>query len=198
MAHDFRDDNSMMAVRGAVQAVNGFSGNVHRGGKTKRRVGHGHVIVNRLGQRDDIETGFVQAQGIFLRAAAAETHDAVESPFLVIGDDCLGHVAGAAVNDHAVRLVAAGAKNRAADGENSRERGAVEFHSAVFHEAAKAVAKADEFHAVVGQAGFADATDGGVEAGAVAASGEDSGAFDFFAHAVNDLKPPIFFCRAKV
>src|ERR1035437_4003111 len=118
---------SSWAVRGAVQAVNGFSGNVHRGGETKRCVGHGHVVVNRLGQRDDIETGFVQAQGIFLRAAAAEADNAIESPFLVIGDDGLGHVARAAVNDHAVRLVAAGAKDGAAYGENSRERGAVEF-----------------------------------------------------------------------
>ncbi len=181
VAHDFGDDDAVMAVRGAVQPVNGFGRNVHRGGVTERGIGHGHVVVNGLGQGHDVQSGLVQAQRVFLRAAAAEADDAVEPPLVIIFHDGLGHVARAAVNDHAVRLVAAGAENGAAHGEDARERGFVEPDPAVFDEAAKTVAKADDLHAVKAETGFADATNGGVQAGAVAASGEDADAFDFFA-----------------
>ena len=34
MPHDFRDHDAMMTVRRAVQAVNGFRGNIQRGGET--------------------------------------------------------------------------------------------------------------------------------------------------------------------
>src|ERR1017187_6433553 len=88
-----------MAVRGAVQPVNGLGGNVHRRGIAERGVGHGHVVVNGLGQGDDVEAGLMQAQRIFLRAAAAEADDGVETPLVVILHDGLGHVLGAAVND---------------------------------------------------------------------------------------------------
>ena len=71
------------------------------------------------------------------------------------------------------------------------------FRRAVFDEAAEAVAEAEDFHAVKAERGFADAANGRVEAGAVAAGGEDADAFDF-RHAANDLKPPEFFCRAEV
>jgi len=190
VAHDLGDDDAMVAVRRAVEAVNRFGRDVERGGEAEGGVGHGDVIVNRLGQRDDVESGLVQAQGIFLRAAAAEADKAVESPFVIIVHDDLGHVLGATVNHHAVRLVAARAKNRAADGENAGERGLVELEAFVFHEAAKAVAKADDFHPVITERRLADATDSGVESGAVAARGEDADAFRFFGHAVGYLKLP--------
>jgi hypothetical protein len=87
MPHDLRHDDAVMAVRRAVQPVNGVRGDVERGGETKRGVGHGDVVVNRLGQRDDVEAGLVQAQGVFLRAAAAEADDAVEPPLVIIVHD---------------------------------------------------------------------------------------------------------------
>ena len=47
MAHDFRDDDAMMAVRRAVQPVNRLGRDVERGGKTKSGIGHcRHVIIN--------------------------------------------------------------------------------------------------------------------------------------------------------
>ena len=64
----------------------------------------------------------MQSQRVFLRAAAAEADEAVESPLFVIRDDGFGHVVHAAINHHAVRLVAARAENRAAHRENARER----------------------------------------------------------------------------
>ena len=95
-----------------------------------------------------------------------------------------------------MRLVAARAENRAADGENSRERGLVEFDPAVFDEATKAVAEADNLHAVV-QRGFADAANGCVETGAIAARSENADAFDFLSHAESYLKPPRKFVEQK-
>ena len=80
MPHDFRHDDAVMAVGGAVQAVNGFGGNVHRGGVTKGGVRHGHVVVNCLGQGDDIEAGLVQPQRVLLRAAAAEADQRSPGP----------------------------------------------------------------------------------------------------------------------
>ena len=130
MPHDFGDDDAVMAVGRAVQPVNGLGGDVQRGGEAEGRIGHGHVVVNRLGQGDDVEPGFGEPQRVFLRAAAAEADQRVETVFLVIFDDDVGHVARAAVNQHAVRLVAAGAEDGAADGEDAGERGLVELAAA--------------------------------------------------------------------
>ena len=57
------------------------------------------------------------------------------------------------------------------------ERGFVELQPPIFHQAAEAVAEADDFHAVKAERGFADAADGGVQAGAVAACRQDADAF---------------------
>ena len=81
MAHDLRDDDAMMAVRRAVQPVDRLGRDVERGGKAEGGIGHRHVVVNRLGQRDDVEAGFEQAQRVLLRAAAAEADEA-SSPYL--------------------------------------------------------------------------------------------------------------------
>ena len=82
-----------------------------------------------------------------------------------------------------MRLVAAGAEDGSADGQDSRERIAVESESVVFDQAAEAIAKADDLHAVIAQAGLADAADGSVKAGAVATGGEDADAAGLgFAH----------------
>jgi hypothetical protein len=90
-----------------------------------------------------------------------------------------GHVARASVNQHPVRLVAARAEDGAADGEDAGERGLVELQPPVLDEAAKAVAEAENFHAVKTERGLADAADGGVESGAVAARRQDADAFCF-------------------
>ena len=52
MAHDLDDDNPIMAVGRAVQAVDGLGGNSNGGVKTKGDVGHGHVVVDRFGKGD--------------------------------------------------------------------------------------------------------------------------------------------------
>ena len=135
-----------------------------RGSKAKRQIRHGDIVINRLGQGDDVEAGLMKAQRAFLRPAAAKTYKAFKTVFVIILDDHIGHVARPAVNQHPVRLVAAGAEDRAPNGENSCERILVKLQPAVFDQAAKAIAKADDFHPVKTEGGFADTTNGGVEA----------------------------------
>jgi hypothetical protein len=180
MPHDFRDDDAMMAVRRAVQPVNRLGRNVQRGGETKGRIGHRHVVVNGLGQRDDVEAGLMKGAARFFACRRRPGRPAHRARICVIFDDDIGHVARATVNQHAVRLVAAGAENRAADGEDAGERGLVELQPPVFHEPAKAVAEADDLHAVKTERGFADAANGGVQSGAVAARRQNADAFGFF------------------
>ena len=78
-----------------------------------------HIVVDGLGQGDDIQALLHQALGVLLRASAAEADQHVEMISLVVLDDGIGHVHGLAADQHAVRLVPAGAQDRAADGEDA-------------------------------------------------------------------------------
>ena len=60
-----------------------------------------------------------QVKGVLLRAAAAEADQHVEVMLVVVLDDDVGHVHGLAADRHAVRLVAAGAEDRAADRQDA-------------------------------------------------------------------------------
>jgi hypothetical protein len=162
MAHDLRDDNAMMAVRRAVQPVNGLGCDVQRRGETKSRIRHRHVIVNRLGQGDDIQSRLDHPQRIFLCAATAETNKRTQIIFFVIFNNDACHVARAPINQHAVRLVTTGAENGAADRENSGKRAFVEFQPPVLHQAAEAIAETNDFHSVKAERGLPHPSDGGI------------------------------------
>ncbi len=78
MAHDFRNDDPMMAVRRAVQTVNRLRRDSQRGVEANRRVGQRNIVVNRLGQRDDVESPLHEPQRVLVRAAAADANQRVE------------------------------------------------------------------------------------------------------------------------
>src|SRR5690606_28962468 len=48
MSHYFYHDNAVVAVRGAMQPINGFGGNRECRVIAEGDVGHRHVVVNRL------------------------------------------------------------------------------------------------------------------------------------------------------
>ena len=50
--------------------------------------------------------------------------------------------------EHPVRLVSAGAEDRAADGQDARQQLAVQAYGAVLHQPPEAIPKADDLHAV--------------------------------------------------
>ena len=174
VAHDLGEDDPVVAVRGGVQPVDGLGGDLHRGREAEGRVGAGDVVVDGLGQRHHVQPGLGQAQRVLRRPPAAEQDEGVQAVLLVVLDHLRTHVAGLAVDDHAVHLVAAGAQDRAADGEDARQRLAVHRHEAVLDQPADAVPEADQFHAVVADCRLAEAADRGVQAGAVTAGGEDA------------------------
>src|SRR5579864_4116021 len=115
----------------------------------------------------------VEAQGALRSAASAQADHAIDSPLLEIVPDYTGHVLGSAVHHHAMRLVATGAENRAADGENAGKGCAVQIDSPVLDQATKAVAKTYDLPSVVAKRSFADTSDGSVQARAVAAGREN-------------------------
>ena len=163
-----------MAVRGAVQAVDGLGGDTQRRVEAKGGVGAPHVVVDGLGQRDDIHPVLAQVIGVLLRAAAPQADQRVEMVLLIGLEHDARHVHGLVAHGHLVGLVAAGAQDGAAHGEDTRERWPGEAHGAVLHQPAETVAKADDLHAVCADARLAHATDRGVEPRAVAAGGEDA------------------------
>ena len=122
VSHDFGHHDAVVAVGGAVEPVDGFGGNPQRRVKADRGVGHRHIIVNRLGQRQDAQSLLGQPERILLCAAAAQAHQRVEAQLFAVLEDDLGHVARPPVDFHPMRLVAARPEDRPADGENAGQR----------------------------------------------------------------------------
>ena len=185
VAHDLDYDDAMVAVRGAVQAVDGIGGDAQRGIETEGDIGAENIVVDGLGQGDDVETFLLQLQCILLRTTAAETNKRIQVVGLVVLDDDIGHVLDLAAHLHLVRLVAAGAENGAADREDAGQGTAFQSHGAVLHQSAETVPEADYLHAVLFHGSPGDAPDRGVETGTVAACREDA---DVFAHVMLPLR----------
>ena len=157
-----------MAVRGAVQAVDGVGGDAQRGIETEGDFCAENIVVDRLGQGDDVQAFLLQLQCVLLRAATAETDQRIQVVCMVVLDNHIGHVLGLAAYLHLVRLVAAGAENGTADREDAGQGTAFEAHGAVFHQPAETVTETDHLHAILIQRRLGDASNRGVETGAVA------------------------------
>ncbi len=119
--HDFGDDDATGSVLLVLAAsVHNVGGDFQRSCEAENRVGHGDVVINSLGQGDDVESSPVmQAKSkILLRAAAAPRRTTQSGTFLADIAVTSVVIASAAINQHTVQLVAAtGAENGAADGE---------------------------------------------------------------------------------
>lgn len=101
---------------------------------------------------------------------------------VIIADDHVGHILQLVVDHHAMRLVTAGAEQGATPSQYVRQVGSLQSHRAVFHQAAKTIAKTDELHVPPIQSRFANTTNRRVEAGAIAAGGENSDVFGHRSH----------------
>ena len=77
------------------------------------------IVVDGLGQGDDVEPILGQAIGVLLGAAAAQADQRVQVVFFVGVDHDTGHVHGLVAHRHLVRFVAAGTENRAADRQDA-------------------------------------------------------------------------------
>jgi len=168
MPHDLDDDDPVVAVGGRVQPVDGLGGDLHRRVEAEGQVGHADILVDGLRQGHDVEALLGQAEGVLLRAAAADADQGVEVMAAVVFADDFGHIHDLAADRHLVRLVATGAEDGPAQGEDGGKAFAVEAHGPVFEEAAETVTKADDVHSAGPQRRLADGPDRRVEPRTVA------------------------------
>lgn len=91
VAHDLDNEHASMARSGGVDVVDTLGGDVDGACKTKRQLGAPGVVIDGLGQGDNVEALFAQAVGGLGGAVTAQHKQAVELQ-LVIGVDHRGHL----------------------------------------------------------------------------------------------------------
>ena len=162
-----------MGVSRRVQPVDGFGGDPHRRVEAEGDVGAGHVVVDRLGQGQDLDADILELEGVAHGAVAAEDNQGLE---IVLIDDITHqrpHVHPSPIAHlHLVDLGPAGPEDRASPGEDAGEGIGVEPDETVLHQPEEPVVEADDVHSVGTLGGLAHRPDGGVQTGAVAAGGE--------------------------
>ena len=104
-----------------MQTINRVGRDTQCSGESETCVGVRDVVVNGLGQVNDIQTCFGQPVRILRSSATADEHDTVQFVLLAVRQDRVRHVNGFAIDVHLVRLVARSSKDRAADGQDPGE-----------------------------------------------------------------------------
>ena len=151
-----------MAVGGGVEPVDGVGGDAQGGVKTEGDVGEAHVVVDGLGQGDDVEPLLHELQGVLLRTATADADQAVEDGWRG-SSHTITSVMSCTLPPKSMRwgLSRLVAENGAAAGEYTGEGVAVEPPEAVVHQAPEPVQETDHLHACNGPARlFSHAPDG--------------------------------------
>ena len=180
VAHDLDAHDAAVAAGGGVDAVDDLSGDVHGGVEAEGDVGAVDVVVDGLGQADDVQTLLGEEVGRLVGAVAAEAEQTVELGVLVglfhgrdLVDLVLFHHA------HQLEGGALGSEDGAAQRQDAAE--IVLAHLLVFagDEAVVAVQDAHDLDVLAEPSiqGFGHAADGGVQAGTVAAGGQDTNTF---------------------
>ncbi len=157
-----------------MQPIHRLGGDAERGIEAEGDVGARHIVVDRLGQRDDIEAGLLEPERILLGAAAANANQRVQLVAMVGIQDGVRHVADFAIDDHFVGLVAAGAEDRAAIGEDARQHAGFELHGFVADQAAKAIAETGEPHVIRIATRAANPANGRIQPGTITAARQNS------------------------
>ena len=169
-----------MAAGGGVDAVDDLGGDVHGGVEAEGHVGAVNVVVNGLGQADDVQALLRQQVGGHMGAVAAQAEQAVQLGFLV-GLFHGGDLVDLVILHHTHQLEggALGAQNGAAQRQDAAEVILGHLLVIAVDQAAVAVEDADDLH-IIAHAGiqcFCNAADGGVQTRTVPAGGQDSYTF---------------------
>ena len=140
-------------------------------------VGAVDVVVDGLGQADDVQALLRQQVGRFVRAVAAQAEQAVQLHLFIVflhGGDLVHLVV--AHHPHEFEGGALGAQNGAAHCEDTGKFPRLHHAPIAVDQALVAVQNADDLHIVVHAfiQRLCDAPESGVEARAVAAGGEDA------------------------
>ena len=180
VAHDLDAHHAAVAAGGGVDAVDDLGGDVHRGVETKGHVGAVNVVVDGLGQADDVQPLLAEQVGGLVGAVAAQAEQAVQLGLLVGLFHGLDLVDVVLLNDaHLFERGALGAQDGAAHRQNAGKLAGVHLAVVAVDQAVVAVEYTDDLHlvahALVQRLGCA--ADGGVQAGAVAAGSQDADTF---------------------
>ena len=151
-----------------MQAVDRVGGDRHGSVEAEGVVGGIEVVVDRLGHADHRQAVIGELGGYAEGVFATDRDECVDSELGEIGLDALD----AALDLDGVG--ARGAEDRPSPREDPADRRHIERHGDALERTLPSVAEADEFIAVLLGALADDRADDGIEAGAVAAAGEDS------------------------
>ncbi len=178
-AHDFEHHHAVVAFGGGVQAVERVGRTGHGGIETEGDRGRGKIVVNRLGHADNRDAGLVHLLRDGQRTIAANGHQRGNAQRFHAGlrrlHQFLGELARFAVAGLGGKLAAIGrAENGATAHEQAVERLVIQHAIALRRQQTVVAAKdAEGFPAALG-GGFGDGADHGVQAGTVAATGDDA------------------------
>ena len=170
-----------MTAGGGVNPVDHLGGNVHGGVEAEGHVGAVNIVVNGLGQADDVQPLLAEQVGGFVGAVAAQGEQAVQLQVLIIllhGGDLVHLVVPH--HTHQLEGGALGAEDGAAHRQNTGKFVWLHHPRIAVDQAVIAVGDAYDLHivahALIQRLGHA--AQGGVQAGAVAAGSKD--AYTFF------------------
>ena len=174
--HDLGEDDAVMGVGRRVQAVHGLGGDLQSRGEAEGGVGVDDVVVDGLGQVDDVQASIHEAFGVLRGPSPAEADQGVDPVLLTVVHDGRHHVPELAVHHHPMNLVPAGSQHGSAGSEDPGQGSGVELSEAVLGQAAHAVPEADELPAVLLDRRLSEASDRRVESRGVAARRENTDA----------------------
>ncbi|MBG9885003.1 hypothetical protein ABE10_00055, partial [Bacillus toyonensis] len=168
-AHDLGDHAALMRVTGRAQTVHRLGGDVHGRVEAEGVVRGAQIVVYRLRHPDDVDAVLREPIGRSEGALAADRDDPVDLVAIQGLRDVLGPAPFSLVGVGPTRP-----EDRPAHLGQALHLVPSEREEVAVHDAAPAVADPDELE-VVGRGPLEhDATDHGVESGAIAAAGENA------------------------
>ena len=180
VAHDLHDEDPVVGGGGGMDAVNDIGGDLNGALETEGGVGAPKVVVDGLGQADDVQAFLTEQVGGLLAAVAAQHHQAVQPQAAVSIFHGLYLVQAVFVGlAHILEGLTAGTQDGAAHGEDAGEVHGGELLVILVDQALVAVDETDQLHAisvnVVKALGHAPQC--GVQRLAVSAAGKQSDSF---------------------
>src|SRR5216683_1996722 len=193
-AEDFEDHETLVRTGGGAEAVDHLNGARDAGAEADTVVGAGDVVVHRFRDADDFEAFLVEANAVAEGVIATDGNERVDAEPSEIREDFGSEVVLLRGEFVFEMSRDAGLADTAGIGAGRMEKGTAGAAGAIddffvekrkiigvvvilladhIHEASPAVANADDLVAFADGA-KSDATNGGVETGNVAASGEDA------------------------
>ncbi len=181
--HDLHAHDAAVTGGGGVDAVDGLGGDVVGGMEAEGEIRSVDIVIDGLRKADDVQPLLAQQIRGFVGAVAAQGDQAVQLQILV-GFLHRGDLVHVVALDflHVAVGGAAGSENGPAQGQDAGELAAAHQGEIPLDQAAVTVMNSDDLrieHLIGGADGSAD---GRVQAGAVAAAGQDADSFLCFDH----------------